>query len=403
MPPDRPTLSAAAGPGSPIFRQTAEILAAVYHESRHLPPVANSYRAWAAGRRPDAAGADVFVRHTALALLLRLLAYRFLSPRSSERDLRDVLLGDWFAGAGWSNLLAEDFFSWPWFRRSMGIGDDAAATDAARALLSALQPFDFAAVPPGLPSALISSKPTASEPEISETGPPLPPANPGAGIVFPACGPGDALAAAVRAAVSSPQSENPDPATALLTLSGQFLAMTPDPLEAIAAAVNFLFALGPLAREPHPPILIPVYQAVASLLPAVHRGDAGGGASYIIDPPGVTLPARVAADPLYLDWLLGRLPNYQRGAALRLRAQPEGEAVQEVLNAWHNYLTAPKVRTPIPEPLSPADAEVMTEAARTLIVAYLRGGGPAPLHYARNVPAPLFAARRLGFDAASKQ
>ena len=394
MPPlSLPTLSAAAGPDSPIFRQTADALAAVYRESQHIPPVANSYRAWAAGRPPDAAGADAFVRQTALALLLRLLAYRFLVPRSSERDLRDVILGDWFAGAGWSNFLCEDFFSWPWFRVSMGIGDDADAMDAARSLLSALQPFDLADIPPGLPAALIASELAASEPE---TAPPLPPGNPGAGGVFPDCGPGDALAAAVRAAIPSPESPNPDPVTTLLTLSGQFLAMTPDPLEAIAAAVNFLFALGPLAREPHPPILIPVYQADASRLPPVHKGDSGKAASYIIDPPGVTLPARVAADPLYLDWLLGRLPNYQRGAALRLRAQPEAEALQEVLNAWHNYLTAPKVRTPIPEPLSPADADVMTEAARTLILAYLRGAGPAPLHYARNVPAPLFAARRPG-------
>lgn len=373
-------------PDSPAFRQTAETLAAVYQESRHIPPVANSYRAWAAGRPLDAAGADAFVRHTALALLLRLLAYRFLSPRSAERDLRDVILGDWFAGDGWSNFLGEDFFSWPWFRLSMGIGDAADATDAARSLLSALQPFDFADVAPDLLSALI-----ASEPEFSPT-----PGNPGAGGLFPDCGPGDALAAAVRAAVPSPESPNPDPATALLTLSGQFMAMTPDPLAAIAAAVNFLFALGPLARQPHPPILIPVYHADASRLPPVHKGDSGNVASYIIDPPGITLPERVAADPLYLDWLLGRLPNYQRGAALRLRAQPEAEAIQEVLNAWHNYLTAPKVRTPIPEPLSPADAEVMTAAARTLIVAYIRGGGPAPLHYARNVPAPLFAAWRSG-------
>ena len=379
-------MSPPVGPDSPVFRQTAETLAAVYRESQHIPPVANSYRAWAAGRPPDAAGADAFIRHTALALLLRLMAYRFLSPRSAERDLRDVLLGDWFAGAGWSNFLGEDFFSWPWFRLSMGIGDAADAMDAARSLLSALQPFDFAAVSPDLPSALI-----ASEPEFSPA-----PGNPGAGGLFPDCGAGDALAAAVRNAIQSSESPDRDPATTLLTLAGQFLAMTPDPLAAGAAAVNFLFALGPLARQPHPPILIPVYHADASRLPPVQYGDSGNGASYIIDPPGITLPEKVAADPLYLDWLLGRLPNYQRGAALRLRAQPEAEAIQEVLNAWHNYLTAPKLRTPIPEPLSPADADLMTEAARTLIVAYIRGGGPAPLHYARNVPAPLFAARRPG-------
>ena len=125
------------------------------------------------------------------------------------------------------------------------------------------------------------------------------------------------------------------------------------------------------------------------------RLETSGQRSYVIDAAdGITLPEQVAADPLYLDWLLSRLPNYQRGAALRLRAQPEDLAVQEVLNAWYNYLTSPKARTPIPEPLTPAAADVMVEAARALIVAYVRGSGPALLHLARNAPAPLFGARR---------
>ena len=125
------------------------------------------------------------------------------------------------------------------------------------------------------------------------------------------------------------------------------------------------------------------------------RRAANGELSYVIKAAGgIIMPEQVAADPLYLDWLLSRLPNYQRGAALRLRAQREDEALQEVLNAWYNYLTSPKARTPIPEPLTPAAADVMVEAARALIVAYVHGSGPAPLHFARNAPAPLFAARR---------
>jgi hypothetical protein len=86
-----------------------------------------------------------------------------------------------------------------------------------------------------------------------------------------------------------------------------------------------------------------------------------------------------------------------RGAALRLRAQPEDIAVQEVLNAWYNYLTSPKARTPIPDPLSPRAADVMVEAARTLITQYVGGSGPGPLYLVRNAPAPLFASRRT-FD-----
>ena len=149
--------------------------------------------------------------------------------------------------------------------------------------------------------------------------------------------------------------------------------------------------------EPHPPILVPVYLANAGVVPTETQ-DESGNRNYIIEAAGgVELPERVAADPLYLDWLFGRLPNYQRGAALRLRAQDEEVALQEVLNAWYNYLTSPKARTPIPEPLTPAEADVMVGAAKALILGYVRGSGPGPLHLVRNAPAPLFTARRL-FD-----
>ena len=170
--------------------------------------------------------------------------------------------------------------------------------------------------------------------------------------------------------------------------------MTSDPLAANVASLSFLLALGEEVTEPHPPILVPVYLANASQVPTERIGP-DGTRSYTIEAAGgVALPEQVATDPLYLDWLFGRLPNYQRGAALRLRAQREEEAVQEVLNAWYNYLTSPKARTPIPEPLTPGAADVMVEAGRRLIVGYIHGSGPGPLHLVRNAPAPLFAARR---------
>jgi hypothetical protein len=36
----------------------------------------------------------------------------------------------------------------------------------------------------------------------------------------------------------------------------------------------------------------------------------------------------------------------------------------------------------------------MVEAGRRLIVQYIHGSGPGPLHLVRNAPAPLFASRR---------
>ncbi len=392
--PDTRLLAADAGPGNPVVLRAIRRLEAVYRESESLSPVESSFRAWAARRPSDGADSETFIRHTCLSLLCRLMAYRFLEPRSSERDLWDVISGDYFTAAGLGNFLGEDFFSWPFFRLSMGVGDDSASMEIARALLFVVESLDCYLPPADLPSSLYQefqgeTPMPDGEAAIAELeGLPL------LSCVAPYCGNGYALARAAAAAAEARMAWGQAPPDALLDISGQFLGMTTDPITAVVASVAFLLALGDIVNEPHPPILIPVYLADAARIP-VERLDPGGERSYVIEAAGgIVLPEQVAADPLYLDWLLGRLPNYQRGAALRWRAQPEEVALQEVLNAWYNYLTSPKVRTPIPEPLTPAAADVMVEAARTLVQAYIHGSGPAPLHLARNAPAPLFAARR---------
>ena len=395
---DPAALSEALGPHSAVARAAAECLAALYQESESLPPVANSFRAWAVSRPSGGENSpDDFIRHTCLSLLCRLMAYRFLEPLPSERDLWDVISGDYFVGAGLGNFLGEDFFSWPYFRRSMGIGDDQEGMDAARKLLSALQAFDFATPPPGLLSCLYLAYRGGegiSDDEAIPSGMRELADNPYLTCLAPRCGNGNALARYVSAAVDGRQALGEHPMEALLGVSGQFLGMTSDPLASTVASTAFLFALGETAKGPHPPILVPVYLADAARMPQERRAG-NGELSYVVEAAGgIIMPEQVAADPLYLDWLLSRLPNYQRGAALRLRAQSEDEALQEVLNAWYNYLTSPKARTPIPEPLTTAAADVMVEAARALIVSYVRGSGPAPLHLARNAPAPLFTARQ---------
>lgn len=387
IPPALTQIHNALNPHSPPIRQTAENLTALYRQTQSIPPVANSYQAWTAHQPSNQANPQTFIRQTAQSLLYRLIAYRFLNPRPTENDLPAITIGDWFAAQNWNNLLTEDCFSWPYYPLSMNLSPAPQALTAAQTLLTALQPFDFTPAPPAAGAPPGAPPPTG--------GAPCDPLTP---TLAPHCGPGSVLAQAVRAAAHARQTQNQDPLTALLETSHQFLAITPDPLDANAAALNFLTALGPLARQPHPPILIPVYQAHPDRIPQPAAPSETPAYAItlpgITHPPAITLPATVAADPLYLDWLLSRLPNYQRGAALRLHAQPPAQAIQEVLNAWYNYLTSPKARTPIPQPLTPTEADIMVETARALITAHLQGAGPAPLHQARNAPAPLFPARR---------
>ncbi len=393
--PDPRSLAAALGPESPAVSRAIERLESIFEDSVTLAPVDNSYRAWSICQplfADDSAAA--FIRQTCLSLLCRFIAYRYLDPRPSERQLWEVISGDYFVGAGLGNFLGEDFFSWPFFRLSMGIGDDGESMEAARTLMSSLESLavDHPSIP--LISSLYREFEGGSDEHKSSEAPGRLEVDSRLPCLAPHCGDGSHMAQAVHTAVNGQLADGDFPPEVLLNISGQFLGMTSDPICADMASLSFVLALGEEMLEPHPPILVPVYLANAGVVPTETQ-DENGNRNYVIEAAGgIELPERVATDPLYLDWLFGRLPNYQRGAALRLRAQDEDVALQEVLIAWYNYLTSPKARTPIPEPLTPAEADVMVEAARTLILGYVRGSGPGPLHLVRNAPAPLFAARR---------
>ncbi len=395
---DSRSLATALSPDSSAVKPAIQNLQTIYSDSESLAPVNNCYRFWVANRPFDAdTSPDLFIRHTCLAMLCRLMAYRFLEPRPTDRVLWEVMSGDYFAGAGLSNFLGEDFFSWPFFRLSMGIGDDAFSLETAKSLMGALELLHLDQPDVELLSSLYQEFQGADGKPCPQLDLSIFEGNPSQTCIAPYCGDGNSLSRMVRAALDARLTAGQIPPDALLEVSGQFIGMTSDPLGANLASVAFLVALGEEVIEPHPPILIPVYMAHGINLPT-ERKDGDGSSIYIIDSAGgATLPERVATDPLYLDWLFGRLPNYLRGAALRLRAQPEDVAVQEVLNAWYNYLTSPKARTPIPDPLTPEAADVMVEAARILILQYVGGSGPGPLHLVRNAPAPLFASKR-SFD-----
>ncbi|PKB58735.1 MAG: hypothetical protein BZY83_05735 [SAR202 cluster bacterium Casp-Chloro-G2] len=149
-----------------------------------------------------------------------------------------------------------------------------------------------------------------------------------------------------------------------------------------------------MLQQDHPPVLIPVYLADAaqdppdwSFLPddaGVYLSTAGGE---------FPLPFPMIDNPLMLDWLLGRLTQYMDGAQLRLHVQSEAEAVQEVLNAYYNYLTAPKLRTPVPEALTPSQAYTLLETAQSLVRLHVQGEGTHWLHLVQNHAAPAIFAR----------
>ena len=404
-------MQAAFGPGSPVMGQAVERLSELYDRVASARPVAVGCREWSRcqERSVGPATPKAFVDSTYLSLLCRLAAYLSLGStpaRPRPQDLLEVVNGDHFVRDGIGNFLGEDFFTWPFLHISLGgqppvAGDP--ALDLVRELFDSLAEFDLTHSAPGLLTglyravALVEGPPTRPGPvleALEETGLAQ---QPGLSLLDPDCGDGTLLAEAVGMIAASGLADGGHPIEVLMALPFRVMGMTTDPLAMTLARTNYLLALVELLRGPHPPVLVPVYLADAAVMPPSSTGPDGELTHTFPDAGGLTLPHQVASDPLYLDWLLERLPNYLRGAALRLRAQSEDVAVQEVLNAYYNYLVSPKARTPIPEPLTRSAADVMVEAARHLVEQYIHGDGLAPLFLAKNAPAPVFASSR-GFD-----
>lgn len=417
-------------------------------------PVAAAYLYW---RRyvlmtPGAAAPDAarFVRHTCLSLLGRMVVYRRIAPADAAPELWPVISGDYFTAAGLGNFLDEDFFGWPFINLYMGLRPEPAhpALEAAQGLWDAVAQADFPPAPANADAAAADAliglyyalsgdahpRPTrpqidaalrlwaASSPELrtSESPPPgqsLPAQPPpdstatpinqpspptetgwhGASLMDPFCGPGELLAAALRQRLAAIAGAGGNPADELPLLSRQFMGMTTDPVALTVARSVWALALGETLRLPHPPTLAPVYLGRPLPLPP-RESSADGEPLYRLPAgPGLPLPERVALDLHYADWLLGRLYNYLKGAWFRSTMQSRQEAEDAALLAWYNYLVAPKRSTPAPQPLTPAQAEVMVELARRLMDGFLRGSWTPPLFAARNAPAPIFAAHS-GYD-----
>ena len=179
--------------------------------------------------------------------------------------------------------------------------------------------------------------------------------------------------------------------------------MDGDPLSVALARLNYLLALGEQVQQAHPPFLVPVYLADAGNIPKPRPAGSDDLALTVSTAAGeFPLPMPVIDNPLMLDWLLGRLTNYMDGAKMRLHAQSEDLAVQEVLNAYYNYLTAPKLRTPVPDALTPRQADTLLETARKLVHLHVRGEGTLWLHMVQNLAAPAIFSR-AGFDRLAGQ
>lgn len=390
-------MEAAFGPGSPIFAQTTERLTRIFAEAGHVPQVAARFREWENSQvqgSPDATSfiQQTYIQQTYLAILARLVARLFVTPKrpiSNAEELLEVINVDYFTRRGIGNFGEGDLLSWLPLEGRWELGLDDLVLETVQGLADALAPHDFAEAPPGILDSLYRPTPPrwlaeyVVENELGLPGDSM------LSMLDPACGTGTFLCAAIGAMFRAVAQRGGDPIDVLFEAPEKFRGMDPDPLAVTLARLNYLLAFGDQVQQEHPPFLLPVYLADADQIPkSQHLGPDSQVVTLSTTAGEFPLPLPFIENPLMLDWVLGRLTNYMDGAQLRMHAQPEELAAQEVLNAYFNYLTSSKPRTPVPDALTPQQADTLLETARMLVHLHIRGEGTLWLNMVQNLAAP---------------
>ncbi len=402
-------IASAFGRESHTYNQVYPGLLDLLHRFGDSPRVALRYREWRyqrslAGRLEESDQA-AFARHTYLAALSRLFVRRFLGapPRVHNiQQLHEALAGDFFIQQGIDNFADHDHFAWP------------TSPDLAHQSLEVLSPlsdelsrqrvyapgpdqwselyFQIGEPPDQRGVCVVPSPPATPQP-------PQPREPQNERIFHGQCGSGDEIFRTVSSVSAGLRERGLDEFDTLLLVLDRVAATDIDPLAVTLARANFLFALGGLITGPHPPVAIPVYLSAnqaAGLEDATVKPSADAVYIFRVGEPQLefNLPAQVAEDLQLLEWLVSRLPNYLNGAAMRSISQGNQAATEAVLVALHNYLLAPKPRTPVPEPLTPQAAVVMEQTAASLVDLYLESEDLFWLFLLKNVAASALLKRQ---------
>src|SRR5918992_5405250 len=136
----------ALGASSPTFRHVFPVLLGLFRKVKDAPEVVVRYREWQSYLSivyGSEVGDDaLFVRHTYLSLVARLIARSFLEPGAmltSLEDLGKTIDGEYFREQGIDNFIEDDFFTW--LLKSPDIVGD--ALELARRLAHSLAVYDF--------------------------------------------------------------------------------------------------------------------------------------------------------------------------------------------------------------------------------------------------------------------
>jgi hypothetical protein len=265
---------------SHAFQMAAQSLLALWNGLKERPEFQVVYEAWEKYLRivygSALADDELFVRHTYLATLAKLMAWARLTGEKATPDsaqIEAVLEGEFFKDQGIENFLEEDFFSWP----ARGEAREA-GVEVARPLLGLLHNYNLRElsedVLKSLYQELVDPK---TRHDLGEYYTPdwlagrmahrLLENRPRAAMLDPACGSGTFLYQAVR----EKRSRLGDASETLEHILNAVVGVDIHPLAVIVAKINYVLALGDLLRKRPGKIAIPIYLSNVIRLPEYVR------------------------------------------------------------------------------------------------------------------------------------
>jgi hypothetical protein len=325
LPPTGEVFAERFGGDSPPFKEAFYLLKEAWRDSQQSGGV--MYEEWGRYLRyvygEEVASEDLFLRHTYLATLAKLVVYSYYSPGVTGReDLIEVLQGSAFRRLNILNFLEEDFFSWVGRPESEEYGIRVAAL-----ISDVLRTFELSAIREDILKELYQQLVDPSERhDLGEyytpewlaqmiVGQALK-GNAKRRVLDPAAGSGTFLVSALHHKQEKLNKMGPDE---LLThLETSVVGLDIHPLAVIIAKANYLLAVKDLIKRRKGAFSLPVYMANSIVLPAEVQEYAVDPAvkSYVREVKTPTarvalrIPTAVAEDPAVIDLAITAVRNF---------------------------------------------------------------------------------------------
>jgi len=329
---------------SHAFRTAGQTLLSRWGSLKDQPEFSVVYESWARYLLivygTSVADEALFVRHTYLSMLAKLMAWRRLTGERTAPDddqILSLLEGQFFKEQGIENFLEEDFFSWV-------AREDAkdAGVETARRLLSLLQNYNLRELSEDVLKSLYQELvDPATRHDLGEYYTPdwlahrmirrLLDDNPQGTLLDPSCGSGTFL----YLAVGEKRERLGGTRGTLEHILDSVVGVDIHPLAVTVAKTNYILALGDLLKKRRGKVSIPIYLSDTIRLPERWADTPMADYEVEIDDQTIYLPQALLESPDLYDEAIEAAKEF---AVQNVGRQPTAEQFTNYLRAHHPNL-----------------------------------------------------------------